>query len=66
MFAGDGSKHCNFILLEHHALSALKSQLVSLWSSELQLVRILYQTNNHKLLAAVFFFIQEVWILEST
>jgi hypothetical protein len=33
MFAGDGSKHCNFILLEHHVLSALKSQLVSLWSS---------------------------------
>lgn len=42
MFAGDGSKHCNFILLEHHVLSALKSQLVSLWSSELQLVWILY------------------------
>lgn len=42
MFAGDGSKHCNFILLEQDVLSALKSQLVSLWSSELQLVRILY------------------------
>lgn len=42
MFAGDGSKRCNFILLESHVLSALKSQLVSLWSSELHLVWILY------------------------